>query len=104
MNLLSARSISLDSTFKTNPNRFLNFSCIFMKEDFSLYFSKSAEKNTTEVDERQEELQDPLTQVLKLILSCLAKYFRSILFLLGLNGQCNKVYMKDKEIFLQFPL
>jgi hypothetical protein len=57
-----------------------------MKEDFSLYFSKSAEKTTTEVDERQEELQDPLTQVLKLnlqeILSCLAKYFRSILFLL----------------------
>jgi hypothetical protein len=38
-----------------------------MKEDFSLYFSKSAEKTTTEVDERQEELQDPLTQVLKII-------------------------------------
>jgi hypothetical protein len=81
MKLLSARSISLDSTLWTIPNHLLNFSSIFMKEDFSLYFSKSAEKTNTEVDERQEELQDPLTQVLKLILSCLAEYFISILFL-----------------------
>jgi hypothetical protein len=57
-----------------------------MKEDFSVYSSKSAEKTTTVVDERQEELQDPLTQVLRIILqeilSCLAEYFKSILFFL----------------------